>query len=78
VKEINMGQKTEWQALREEYDAAWHEYENESHRIHAIYEDLDSGIQDQAPASEDLTLLQESWKRLETARQKLDDYMARQ
>lgn len=73
-----MAQKSEWQNLREEYDAAWNDYQDISQRIHAIYEDLDGGAQDQAPAAEDLSLLQESWKRLETARQKIDDYIARQ
>ena len=36
-------------------------------------EGLDSGAQDQAPANEDLSELQEAWKELENARERLNE-----
>ncbi|MFE8072561.1 hypothetical protein QQM79_15990 [Marinobacteraceae bacterium S3BR75-40.1] len=67
--------KTEWQTLREEHDAAWEEYQKASFRVHALYDELHSGEQDQTPANEDLTWMQEAWKRLVNARERMDDYL---
>ncbi|WP_203301036.1 hypothetical protein [Marinobacter sediminum] len=43
-------------------------------RIDAKYESLDGGTKDQAPAEEDLAELQEAWKKLEHARERLGEY----
>lgn len=65
----------ELKSERERYDAAWAKYQNVAERIDAKYESLDSGTQDQAPAQEDLSELQEAWEELENARQRLGEYM---
>lgn len=67
--------KREWKSERERYEAAWAKYQNVAERIDAEYESLDSGTQDQAPPAEDLAELQEAWKELENARERLGEYM---
>ncbi len=65
----------EWKSERERYEAAWAKYQNVAERIDAAYESLDSGTKDQAPAEEDLAELQEAWKELESARERLGEHM---
>ena len=65
----------EWKTERERYEAAWAKYQDVAERIDAAYEGLDSGTQDQAPAEEDLAELQEAWKELESARQRVGEHM---
>jgi len=66
-----MANAQNWKREREQYQAAWAKYQNVAERIDAKYESLDSGIKDQAPAEEDLSELQEAWKELENARERL-------
>lgn len=68
-----MVDKNGWQSDRERYEAAWTKYQEVADRVYAAYEDLDSGTQDQAPANEDLAELQEAWKDLENARERLNE-----
>ncbi|WP_148861053.1 hypothetical protein [Marinobacter fonticola] len=70
-----MASKSNWQDDRENYEAAWTKYQEVADRVYAAYEDLDSGTQDQTPANEDVAELQEAWKELENARQRLDERM---
>lgn len=65
----------EWKTERERYEAAWAKYQDVAERIDAAYESLDSGSQDQAPADEDLAELQEAWKELESARERIGEHM---
>ncbi|MBL3558562.1 MULTISPECIES: hypothetical protein [Marinobacter] len=65
----------EWKSERERYEAAWAKYQDVAERVEAAYESLDSGTQDQAPAAEDLSELQEAWKELESSRERLGKYM---
>ncbi|WP_203142026.1 hypothetical protein [Marinobacter mangrovi] len=69
-----MAAQSEWKSLREEYEAAWTRYQDVADRVYAAYEDLDSGVQDQTPANEDLSELQEAWKALESARERLQEH----
>ncbi|BES69094.1 hypothetical protein RE428_01120 [Marinobacter nanhaiticus D15-8W] len=68
-----MADKSDWKTDRERYEAAWTKYQEVADRVYAAYEDLDSGAQDQAPANEDLSELQEAWKELENARERLNE-----
>lgn len=69
-----MGNVKDSKSDREQYQAAWAKYQNVAERIDAKYESLDSGTKDQAPAAEDLSELQEAWKELENARERLGEY----
>lgn len=64
----------DWKSDREQYEAAWTKYQNVAERIDAKYESLEGGTKDQAPAEEDLAELQEAWKELENARERLGEY----
>jgi|GEM_PF-604435 DNA repair exonuclease SbcCD ATPase subunit len=66
---------SEWKSERKRYEAAWAKYQNVAERIDAQYESLDSGTQDQAPAEEDLSELQQAWKELEESRERLGEHM---
>lgn len=70
-----MSSKRTWQIDKQEYEAAWTKYQQVADRVYAAYEETSSGAQDQAPANEDLAELQEAWKELETARQRLGERM---
>ena len=66
----------EWKAERDRYEAAWARYQNVAERIDAEYENLESsGIEDQEPSDEELSELQEAWKELEEARERLGEYI---
>ena len=60
-----------WQNDKNAYEAAWTKYQQVADRVYAAYEDVGSGAQDQTPANEDLAELQEAWKELENARERL-------
>lgn len=70
-----MADNTTWQTNKERYEAAWTKYEEVADRVYAKYEEVDSGAQDQTPANEDLAELQEAWKELEDARDRLGEHM---
>lgn len=71
-----MAKNSEWKELREEHDAAWRQYQDAAERVHASFEKFDSGVQDQ-PAEEDVGELDSAWNRLENARRRLNELMAR-
>ena len=66
---------TTWQKDKAQYEAAWTKYQEVADRVYAAYEEVDGGAQDQTPANEDLAELQQAWKELETARERLGERM---
>ena len=64
-----------WQTDKEQYEAAWTKYQQVADRVYAAYEEVGSGAQDQTPANEDLAELQQAWRELEDARERLGERM---